>query len=417
MQALRIAWRMIGGRETSMPNRMSKGVIDRSGIRLDGTAKIPGQIVYDPYRAFIFPNNLRVLRKQNGFPTLLALSAKISEMPYIRLSKIERGEVVAKATELTRIAGELHVDPLELLVDVRSDDFDMAEWAGDLIDPEALDRHEEEFAVLLASALRRRRSTDPGLTIAALNDDYGLPSVMLSRIENAQKTVERWNDQTIRSICRLFDVDGVPALREVVTASYNSGELADYVSVIDNPEHRIAKTIAKVTELWTTLSNASGARPVFSVVPKVSVVDVAPEPESMVTVTPPVPVGQDITVSPRLVPVFGGVLPDGLVARIPTDDMVEAPRGAGPRTWGLRVFRPTLGIGMPARAIVLVDPDRFPASGGLAVIEEDQGFRLLMVTTDRHGGMVGYSENPPREVAVDDIHPSKVAAVISAIFP
>lgn len=399
-----------------MPNRMSKGGTDKISMISGGAEPAAGQIVYDPYRAIIFPNNLRVLRKQHGYPTLLGLSAKIPEMPYIRLSKIERGEVVAKAAELSRIAAEMKVGALDLLIDVRDPSFDIGEWAGDMVEPAALDRNEEEFAVLLAAALRHRRSTDPALTIAALNDEYGLPSVMLSRIENAQKTVERWNDQTIRSICALFGVDGVPALRAAVIASYNAGELAEYVSLVDNPEHRIAKTIAKVTELWATLSNTPGARPALSVVPKTETTDIQSEPETMATNSPPALVPQATIQTARFAPVYGSVLPDGLVERTPTDDVVEVPRSAGPRAWGMRVFRPTLGLGMPGRAVVVVDPDRFPISGGLAVIEEAKGFRLLMVTTDRHGAMVGYSENPAREVAVDDIHPSKVAAVISAVF-
>ena len=71
---------------------------------------------------------------------------------------------------------------------------------------------------------------------------------------------------------------------------------------------------------------------------------------------------------------------------------------------------------MPGNAVVIVDPDRFPSSGGLAVVSEGPNRRLLTVTIDRHGAMIGYSENPDREIALDGFDPAEVAAVIGACF-
>jgi hypothetical protein len=64
----------------------------------------------------------------------------------------------------------------------------------------------------------------------------------------------------------------------------------------------------------------------------------------------------------------------------------------------------------------VVDPDRYPATGGLAVVREEGGLRVLSVTADRHGRMLGYSENPDLEVAIDTLAPADVAAVLSAVF-
>ncbi|MYL99306.1 XRE family transcriptional regulator, partial [Novosphingobium sp. FGD1] len=95
---------------------------------------------------------------------------------------------------------------------------------------------------------------------------------------------------------------------------------------------------------------------------------------------------------------------------------VEAPAGAGPRAYGLRLGRPTLGAGLPGRSTLVVDPDRFASAGGLAVIRENAGLRVVSVTADRHGRMLGYSENPDLEIVIDTLDPADVAAVLSAVF-
>ena len=118
----------------------------------------------------------------------------------------------------------------------------------------------------------------------------------------------------------------------------------------------------------------------------------------------------------RLVPVFGSPLPDGLIARTPGGTHVEAPRSAGPRAYGLRLGRPTLGAGLPGRSTLIVDPDRFPSAGGLAVVSSAEGLRVLSVALDRHGHMLGYSENPDIEVALDRIDPADLATVVAAVF-
>src|SRR4051794_28472679 len=166
----------------------------------------PRPVRYDPLRAFVFPNNLREARRHAGLQKLLQLSQKIVEIPYIRLSKIERGEVFARADELRRIADLLGIAAVELLIDVEAEDFELSHWAAPFIDAEAISPQEEEFAVLLGAALHMRRANDRSLTVAALNERYGLPPVIVSRIENACKTLDRWNDHVVDGLMRIFEV-------------------------------------------------------------------------------------------------------------------------------------------------------------------------------------------------------------------
>lgn len=375
----------------------------------------------DRYRSIVFPNGVRELRRQRGFPRLLALSALIPDIPYVRLSKIERGEVVARADELHRIAAALEAEPERLLIDVDAPDFDIAEWAVDLQDWSAHDLEEDRFAVALAATLRHRREGDASLSIAAIERTYGIAPVILSRLENAHKTFDRWNAQTVRAVCALLGVRDVAALRAHVSEVEASGVLEAQIDLIASPEIRIGKTRAKVAALREEL--AGDARPSTPAVPTKRMLQTrwAPPvaaPAEALPATDPVleAIQASDMATVRLVPVFGTPLLDGLIDRVATGQVVEAPRSAGPRAYGLRVGRPTLGPGLPAHATVVVDPDRFPSSGGIAVVREPAGLRLLIVTVDRQGRMIGYSTHPDREVELDMIDPADVATVIGVLL-
>ncbi|MBQ1497566.1 MAG: helix-turn-helix transcriptional regulator [Sphingomonas sp.] len=356
-----------------------------------------GEPMIDFYRAIVFPNRVREQRQRHGFAKLLRLSARIPEIPYIRLSKIERGEVVARPDELRRVAAALGIAPADLLLDIDAADFDIAAWAEPFSDGAQIDLKEERFAVLLGAALRARRTLDPALTIALIERDYGLPPVNLSRVENAQKPFSRWNTAVQRALFALFGVADEPALRAEVEKRRATGALDAFLATIANPETRIARTRERVAELLAALREE------------------APAPAAVPAATPlPLP-GAPVTAI-RLLPVFGAPLPHGLIGHQPTGKTVEAPHIAGPRAFGLKVCRATLGGGLPAQAIVVADPDRLPVPGGLAALREEEGWRLLSVASGRDGRMIGYSINPDMEVSLDDCDPARLAAIVSAVF-
>ncbi len=371
----------------------------------------------DIYRSVVFPNAIRDLRKSRGFSKLLSLATKLPDIPYVRLSKIERGEVFAKAHELRRIASALHVEPQQLLIDVDRKGFDISEWAEDLHDWSAADLDEDYFAVALAAAVRARRDGDKALSIAAIEHHYGIAPVILSRLENAHKPLGRWNAQTVRAVCALLGVPDVPALRAYVADAKASGALDAYFAVIANPAIRIEKTKAKVAALRAELAETPVVASIHQArtsQPGRIVSPVQFQAEEDVQLLSAIKAADTATV--RLVPVFGVPLLDGLIERVPVGGTVEAPRRAGPNSYGLRVCRATLGPALPAHATVIVDPDGFPSQGGIAVVREEGGLRLLVVTFDREGKMIGFSAHPDREVVLDGIDPADIATVIAVLL-
>ena len=301
-------------------------------------AAIPRDIVLDPYRAFIFPNRVREQRQRRGLQKLMALSNHLADIPYIRLSKIERGEVVARADEMIRIARVLDIAPEDLLLDVDVRGFDLAHWAEPFCDMAARNEADEREAVLLGAALRVRRNQDRALTIAVLDRDYGLPAVILSRIENAQKPLDRWNSTTLASLCRVFDVSSVPALQERIAAQFARGDLDGFIRAVADPQVRVARTRERIAALRAELSARAGdASP--------------PKASSPIPQTPsPRPAATD---RPRELRVHGTPLAGGLIGFTETETMIEAPARAGPRAFALRVCRATLGAGLPANAVVV----------------------------------------------------------------
>ncbi|MFM9977351.1 MAG: helix-turn-helix domain-containing protein [Sphingomonadaceae bacterium] len=372
----------------------------------------PAPVVYDRYRAFVFPNRIREVRRARGFPKLMALSAHIPEIPYIRLSKIERGEVIARAGELEQIGKVLAVAPTDLLIDVTHPDFDIATWAQPFHDSRFPAEDEERFAVMMAAALRKVRAADASLTITALDKKFGLPPVILSRLENAYKTFDRWNPATVVAVCKVFGVADESALRKLVITLYRCGDLDRSIGTIADPSARIARTrhvnMALRAELASIQpsNNAAAARAVRAKAPLPTV----PEPAMPIVPSMPSPEQR------RDLRVLGSPLSGGLIAPTQTDASVTPPMTVGPRAFALRVCRATLGAGLPANAIVIVDPDRRPTAGSLAVVRYADGYRILTITFDRTGATKGYSVVPDFEADIDALDPADVHAVIAAIY-
>ena len=84
-------------------------------------------------RSTVFPNKLRDLRREAGYEMLTDFIREtgLEEISYIRLAKIERGQIFARPDEIIEIAKLLNVDPMSLFIDTAEKDFDRETWARD----------------------------------------------------------------------------------------------------------------------------------------------------------------------------------------------------------------------------------------------------------------------------------------------
>jgi len=354
----------------------------------------PHPVIVDRYRHIVFPNRLREMRVRHSALALLPFAATIPEISYIRLSKIERGEVWPRADELVRIAAALDIEAGSLLVDVEAPGFDMAQWFAPFAEGAALDDADEaRGALLLAAAVRARRAADPALTAGLIDTRHGIPPVILSRLENAQKGLARWNAPTVAALCRLFGVADETALRAYLVAEHASGRLDSFLAAIPGEAQRIARTRQRIAALDRDLRDAGATAP------------------------PQVP--------PPVLAVYGTPIGGGRIARTPTGTTIPAPANVGPRAFALRTGAATLGGGLPGQSVVIADPDRPALAGGLALVRDGTGdgpegveaYRVLSVAVDRAGILQGYSLNPAYDVALDSLPPADVCAIVAACFP
>lgn len=373
----------------------------------------------DRYHMIVFPNRLRELRRTMGFVKLLALSKRIPDIPYVRLSKIERGEVFPKAEELQKIGAVLNVEPADFLIDIEDPTFDIAALASDLIDPNEPIPPDDFLAVLVAAAVRERRTSDKSLSIADIERDFGIAPVSLSRIENATKPMGRLNPSLVQKIFKLLGVGNEAELQDKLRVDYASGKLTPFLAGIRNALQRQSRTVMHLRMLRDALDAQSASMPNKAMTTNGHSGRVPPQPAAAneaVTNHAESAAPDTNQVMIRVLPVYGTLLPNGLLARTPVNKTVEAPRSAGPNAWGLQICRPTLGMGLPGRSVVIVDPDRYPIVGSLAVLQEAGGYRILMVATDKDGALHGYSERPAMDILLDDIPIGHLSAVVSAVF-
>ncbi|PNA09078.1 XRE family transcriptional regulator, partial [Pseudomonas sp. MPR-R1B] len=79
---------------------------------------------------------------------------------------------------------------------------------------------------------------DADLTIADVEQRFGLAQVNLSRVENAAKPWPRWNAAVQAALLRLFGGADEAALRHNVLAAYQDGSLAPFLENVVDPAHR-----------------------------------------------------------------------------------------------------------------------------------------------------------------------------------
>ncbi len=357
----------------------------------------PSAIAVDPYRSIAFPNAIRQMRQRAGIASLLALSELLPGIPYIRLSKIERGEVFARAAELIEIARVIGLDdPGALLVDVEDEAYSIESWARSRGEIASFSRETEELAILLAAAFRRRRAHDPALTLAALQQHYGLAAVIVSRIENAVKPFNRWNGDIMTSLCALFAAEDRMALSAFLREQHEDGVLAEWIARIAGANEREERTRERMSALRTQLDHLQRGA-------KASPLPASPRP------CPPE--------GGRQLLIVGVPLGDGLIEPFPNPQHIAPPPGSGANAYALRMCRASLGAAIPGGAVLIVDPDRYPVNGGLAVLSEGAGLRVLVVSTDGEGHLHGRSSNPPKDIALDAVEPSALAMVTAVLFP
>ena len=328
-----------------------------------------------------FPNHIRELRRARGFHKLQSLAEAVPSIPYIRLSRLERGESFARPDELRDVAAALSVPPIALLPDPARSQATSANVSNS----RAI-AGEPEASRKLAAAIRRVRKGR--WAVSELHRQFNIPPVILARLEAGSRPLERWNDATRDSLRRLFEVADDAALINLIEHRFAAGELADELAALDDAGPKMARRLRRMAALRSELGEH----------------EIAPD--------------SCLGDQPRRLKVVGSPRPGGLIAPTPVGGLaVEPPRRAGPNAFALRVCAPTLGLGLPAHAIVVADPDVPALPGGIAVLRVGDDYRILALGFGRGGAVRGLTVAPPLDVPFDGLDPADLSVVIAVLFP
>jgi len=177
-------------------------------------------------RSTVFPNKLRDLRRKAGYETLVDFIREtgLEEINYIRLAKIERGQIFPRPDEVVALAKLLNVEPMSLFIDTVEKDFDRESWARDHTEASLTYRGGTREDMKIGAALRIRRR-ELGLSTTDLKKKFGIPAATASRIENAERPFHRWPDKIRRSAARMMGGTSMRDIARSVTAYEQEGRL------------------------------------------------------------------------------------------------------------------------------------------------------------------------------------------------
>lgn len=377
----------------------------------EATAATVLNIPFRPFRHVVFPNNIRALRRARPdlshddvlSPRADAVLGGEPRRRYLRLSKIERGEVVPTAEELTEISRALALDAERLMVDVTSPSFSLADWGNATRVERMFTPQDDRLALLVAAGFRRARRLLPSRSTAQLRA-LGLRGVDMWRIENACRPINRWKPRALEIIAAVLGLEAAD-VRNIsfhVEELHAAGELSEWLSPLIDESLQLDRIVRTVARIRAELDGVAGS---------VAALPRRQDPLLFDSQPPPAPALRPILLR------GDGSTASGLIAHSRGGATVIAPGPCGPGAFALRTGRPVLGPAFPAGTILVVDPDRPPSVGGVAVILEDEGFRVVALSTDRTGARIGYTVTPPAEYDVEGLDYGRLLGVTLAQLP
>lgn len=334
-------------------------------------------------RSTVFPNAVRDVRLRKGFDTLRSFAPRVGDATYTRLAKIERGEIFPTAPEMRSISRALGVQVGTLLIDPTSPGFDREAWARDHIEAKLANRGGGMDAMKLGAAMRvTRLSMDKSTTDMK---EFGLPAATVSRIENAERPIERWDAGIQRGIAQVLGVRGAAEVERKVESMFASGELDAMLHDLFSPEAIDERNKRRLRLLLRELDTKMAHQMIHDL---------------------------------DAVPVMSGTAtPDGRFLVAPSERRVHLPEGAGPEAFPVEIVEPVLGPGLPRGSVVVVDPAAEPRDGDVvAVISKGGSMVRLLSVALVDGALVGYSMASDQQVVLDELpRGSRVARMIAVI--
>jgi len=394
-------------------------------------------------RGVVFPNHVRDVRRSKNYETLRDFDGKAkvdgTVITYNRLAKIERGEVVPDASEITGIARALKVPVDALLVDPTSPMFDRTAWARDHIEASLKNRGGDLPAMKLGAAMRVHR-----LSLKLSTSDlkqYGLPAATASRIENAERPLERWARDVKNGIASFFGVDSFRKVEARVEKMFESGELTIMLSELFSEEALQARINRRTRSLLAQLPGTAAKKIMehldeqYTTLPDVLRTTARSRHlESMLSA------GQDNETSPgegaAATPVVEGddtdtkgtddmmvlgarLLGNRITLEAETGRRIARPTGVGPEAYAVQVDVSTVGSRIQRGSTVVAEAGHEIAAGDLVVIRDSYDNSVMIAEALVDDGSTFFeTQSPKSSISMSELTADEsVAKVVAILMP
>ena len=316
-------------------------------------------------RLTVFPNKLREIRREAGYETLkdFVEATKLDAVNYIRLAKIERGQIFPRPEEMLALAEVLKVEPIDLVIDTLDGKFDRVAWAHENIKATLKFSGGNRKDMRIGAALRVRRRI-LGIPILSLQA-FGLPAATASRIENAERPFERWKPKVQKAVARAFGLRSMDNVEKVIDSYEEDGSLAATMAELFSPEALAERHDNNLLSLLRALPGKKAQRMAnkleeqmaASGVSLPSAFNVARDDE-----------GQEVNLlsSATSLTVYVGKTKDGETELVESNEPFS--RGIDTPGIAIRLDKPVLGMGLPTSALLVFEEfDRKDVSEGMVL--------------------------------------------------
>ena len=316
----------------------------------------------------IFPNQIRMYRRLRG-RSMQELADHLG-VSLSAISKIEKGYRRIDQEQLVRVAELLDCPMQDLFVNEQNSQEDVVlSWRRE---QERRNKINEKAGLKTLGAGLRQIRNEKNLTLIEVAESSDMTLSVYHRIEMGQREV---SDKEMKNIAK--------------SLGYSVEELKEAIKNLDG-KGMLEEIIQRNDAKYKLLSNPRGA---------ISAFDTAPRDN-------------------QKIPVYGIPGRDGNVI---IDNEKEIKWVSRPTilngkkdAYGLNLCTRRLGSLLPARSVLLIDPQEVVSVGDIAVYQNDpEEVMVLSIREDDNGKLYGIRWNPDEKIKLDDNDLGKLHKVVA----
>lgn len=316
----------------------------------------------------IFPNQIRMYRRLRG-RSMQELADHLG-VSLSAISKIEKGYRRIDQEQLVRVAELLDCPMQDLFVNEQNSQEDVVlSWRRE---QERRNKINEKAGLKTLGAGLRQIRNEKNLTLIEVAESSDMTLSVYHRIEMGQREV---SDKEMKNIAK--------------SLGYTVDELKEAIKNLDG-KGMLEEIIQRNDAKYKLLSNPRGAISAFETAPRDN----------------------------QKIPVYGIPGRDGNVIIDNEKEIKWVNRPSilnGKKdAYGLNLCTRRLGSLLPARSVLLIDPQEVVSVGDIAVYQNDpEEVMVLSIREDDNGKLYGIRWNPDEKIKLDDNDLSKLHKVVA----